>query len=351
MQGAIYCGVPAANTAFKITLEHPAAPSRQDAGAGAADAARACAASPHVQPAAAARRAAGRSTRACRSCSAMRSGSTFNVGRARRANSARAASGAALRPSRPRRSARPPGPYAIDDLVDDAARLISRMGPRAGRVHRPVDGRHGRPGPRRSAIRIACVALVLANTTSRYPDAAKPVWQQRIAAVEAGGIAAVADAVVERYLNADFRAAHPDRRPRAAREAAALRRERVCRVLPCHREVDWLDRLHSIRVPTLVIAGARDVGATPEMAKAIAAAHRRQRARSVGRVAPERRRSAAAVRRARAPLHQRGEVNHPRSAFGASPSRRRRRRTGEAGSAAAAWLPTVALRHHGELKS
>ena len=36
------------------------------------------------------------------------------------------------------------------------------------------------------------------------------------------------------------------------------------------RAVDWLDRLPSIRVPTLVIAGARDVGATPAMAQAIA---------------------------------------------------------------------------------
>nr|HET7858141.1 alpha/beta hydrolase [Caldimonas sp.] len=34
--------------------------------------------------------------------------------------------------------------------------------------------------------------------------------------------------------------------------------------------VDWLDRLDQVRTPTLVIAGARDVGATPEMARAIA---------------------------------------------------------------------------------
>jgi len=39
-------------------------------------------------------------------------------------------------------------------------------------------------------------------------------------------------------------------------------------------------------------------------------------------------------------------MNHPRSAFGASPSRGRRLRTGRAGSAAAAWwrpLPCLAL--------
>ena len=34
--------------------------------------------------------------------------------------------------------------------------------------------------------------------------------------------------------------------------------------------VDWLDALGNVRTPTLVIAGGRDVGATPEMARAIA---------------------------------------------------------------------------------
>src|SRR5204863_3059158 len=50
---------------------------------------------------------------------------------------------------------------------------------------------------------------VLANTVARYPEAARPTWAARIAAVEAGGMATVADAVVERYLHADYRAAHP----------------------------------------------------------------------------------------------------------------------------------------------
>jgi pimeloyl-ACP methyl ester carboxylesterase len=36
------------------------------------------------------------------------------------------------------------------------------------------------------------------------------------------------------------------------------------------RAVDWLDRLSTVRAPTLVIAGGRDVGATPAMARAMA---------------------------------------------------------------------------------
>jgi len=113
-------------------------------------------------------------------------------------------------------------------------------------------------------------SAVLANTTARYPDAAAATWAARIAAVEQGGMAAVADAVVERYLGPDYRAAHPAET--AALKAKLLRSDPAGYVGCCHAiaKVDWLDRLGAVRVPTLVIAGGKDVGATPEMARAIA---------------------------------------------------------------------------------
>jgi len=166
-------------------------------------------------------------------------------------------------------SAAPPGPYTMDVLVDDAARLVRRWG------HGPVIWiglSMGAMVGQGLAIRHPELvkALVLANTTARYPEAARAGWAQRIAAVEAGGMAAVADAVVERYLSAEFRAAHP--------QAARALRDQVLRndprgyVANCHavQAVDWLDRLDRIRAPTLVIAGAHDVGATPPMARDIA---------------------------------------------------------------------------------
>ncbi len=111
---------------------------------------------------------------------------------------------------------------------------------------------------------------VLANTTARYPEAAAPVWAARIAAVELGGMAAVADAVVERYLGAEYRAAHAGEV--AALRARLLRADPLGYVACCHAVagVDWLARLPAARLPALVIAGGRDAGATPEMGQAIA---------------------------------------------------------------------------------
>ena len=112
--------------------------------------------------------------------------------------------------------------------------------------------------------------LVLANTTAQYPEAAQATWAARIAAVQAGGMARVAEAVVERYLHSDFRAANPAFS--AALHAQLLRANSAGYAASCQaiRSVDWLAALSQVKCPTLVLAGARDVGATPAMGQAIA---------------------------------------------------------------------------------
>ena len=113
-------------------------------------------------------------------------------------------------------------------------------------------------------------SLVLANTTARYPEAAQAAWAQRIAAVEQGGLEAIADMVMERYFHAGFRSGRPE--ALAAFRAALLRTSAAGYAATCHavREVDWLDRLAQVRCPTLVIAGELDVGAPVAMSQAIA---------------------------------------------------------------------------------
>ena len=166
-------------------------------------------------------------------------------------------------------SAVPAGPYTLDELVDDAARLIREWGrgpvvfiglSMGGMVAQGLAIRHPELVKR----------VVLANTAAQYSDAAKAAWTQRIAAVQQGGMAAVADMVVERYLHAGFRNANP--------AAAQVLREQILRsdaagyVASCYAvmSVDWLEQLSKVQCPALVIAGAHDVGATPAMAQAIA---------------------------------------------------------------------------------
>ena len=162
-----------------------------------------------------------------------------------------------------------PGPYSMHDLVDDAARLIRQWnrGPVTW-----VGLSMGAMVGQGLAIRYPDLVsrLVLANTTSRYPQAAVAAWMQRIEIVRAKGMAAVADMIVERYLHADFRSTRP--------EIADAIRQRLLRDDPegyaasCFAvaHVDWADRLSEIWQPTLVISGALDGGAPPAMGQAIA---------------------------------------------------------------------------------
>ena len=265
MQGAIYCGVPAANTAFKIAGEILRAEGKAPAPSSLAAAARAAThdtfSAPQLRvtvqgqgPTVVLAHALGLDL-GMWDALAARLASRYTVVRYdQRGHGA---------------SARPAGPYAMDDLVDDAARLIREWGrgpvafvglSMGGMVGQGLAVRH--PELLRGAV--------LANTVARYPEAARPTWAARIAAVEQGGMAAVADAVVERYLHADYRAAHPE--VAAALRATLLGADPAGYVACCHAVagVDWLDRLSAVRSPTLVVAGAHDAGATPAMAKDIA---------------------------------------------------------------------------------
>jgi 3-oxoadipate enol-lactonase len=114
--------------------------------------------------------------------------------------------------------------------------------------------------------------LVLANTAAQYPQAAQSVWADRIAAVQAGGMAAMADMGVERYLAPATRAARPELA--AAVRAQLLRADAAGYIASCEavRQVNWIAALGQIACPTAVLCGSQDLGTTPAMNKAIAQA-------------------------------------------------------------------------------
>ena len=270
MQGAIYCGVPAANTAFKITT----------------DILRELGLLPAPHPLTAGVRVATHHTFSMPQLKVALQGAGTPVVLAHALGldmgmwdglAARLAAGALGTPHEVLRydnrghggSAAPAGPYSMDDMVDDAARLLREWG------RGPVTWiglSMGAMVGQGLAIRhpeLVC-RLVLANTTSLYPEAAQAGWSQRIATVQSQGMGAVAEMVVERYLHPDFRAAEP-----AATQAirsSILRNDAAGYAASCAAVagVAWQDRLSRITCPTLVISGARDAGAPPAMGQAIA---------------------------------------------------------------------------------
>lgn len=165
----------------------------------------------------------------------------------------------------------PAGPYTMAALADDAARLIDELatGPvvwiglsMGGMIGQELALRH--PGKLRG--------LVLANTTSGYPAEDRAGWAQRIAGISQGGLESIVDGALQRWFHAGFHAEQPQ--TVAHWRARVLRCDAAGYIACCHAiaGIDTTTRLPDITLPTLVIAGALDLGTPPAMARTIAQA-------------------------------------------------------------------------------
>ena len=270
MQGAIYCGVPAANTAFKITMDILREEGLLPAPAPLSAAARVAVHHTFSQPQLAVALQGPSHDGAAPIVLSHALGLDMHMWDALAAQLASAIHPVLRYDHRGHgASAAPAGPYTMDDLVDDAARLLREWGrgpvvwiglSMGGMVGQGLAVRHPE----------LIKALVLANTTSKYPPAAGAVFEQRIGTVRSGGMAAVVESVLERYFSAAFRATQPE--GVAAFRAKVLTTDPAGYAACCAAVggVDWLDRLSTVKCPTLVIAGALDVGAPPAMSQAMA---------------------------------------------------------------------------------
>ncbi|MGI9510463.1 MAG: alpha/beta fold hydrolase, partial [Geminicoccaceae bacterium] len=95
-------------------------------------------------------------------------------------------------------------PFSIDDLANDLAGLLDQLGVRdAVIVGLSVGGMIAQAlaARRRDLVR----GLVLCDTAHKIGP--PEVWETRIQAISQGGIAAISEAILERWFSADFRAA------------------------------------------------------------------------------------------------------------------------------------------------
>lgn len=159
----------------------------------------------------------------------------------------------------------PGGDVSIADLAEDAIALIESLadGPVVF-VGLSIGGMIGQAVAARRPDLLR--GLVLSNTAAKMGTA--EAWNTRIAAVQAGGIASIADAVMERWFAPAFRAT-PD---------LSLWRNMLIRtpvdgyVAACAAiaAADLADETAKLRLPVLVIAGADDGASPPDLVEATA---------------------------------------------------------------------------------
>lgn len=162
----------------------------------------------------------------------------------------------------------PEGEYRMADLVGDAAGLMDRLDLRdAVFVGLSIGGvvAQGLAAARPDLVR----ALVLCNTAARIGTAES--WRERIEAVRSRGIAAIADALLERWFSPEFRAAQPDE---LVGWRHMLTRTPASGYMACCAALAGADlraSTASLTLPTLAVAGSVDGSTPPDLVRATAA--------------------------------------------------------------------------------
>ncbi len=111
--------------------------------------------------------------------------------------------------------------------------------------------------------------LTLADTTSRYPPEAWPLWQERIKTAETKGMEPLAQPTLERWFTEPFRnknAGAADRIRRLILATPVAGYVGCCHAIP---KINLTARLREIKCPILVIVGEQDPGTPPAMARDI----------------------------------------------------------------------------------
>lgn len=153
-----------------------------------------------------------------------------------------------------------PGPYSIEQLADDVLHLLDAL--RLDRVYFCGLSMGGMIGMVLGATATQRLhKLVLCNTGAKIGTL--DVWNARITAVQQGGMKAVAGGVIDRWLTAGYRSAHPRE---TSQVLAMLESSDPAGYVACCgavRDLDYREQLHRVQVPTLIIAGSHDPATPP----------------------------------------------------------------------------------------
>jgi 3-oxoadipate enol-lactonase len=156
------------------------------------------------------------------------------------------------------------GPVTVADLADDAAALIEAVGGPVVFVGLSIGGLIAQTLAARRPDLVR--AVVISNSAAKLGTAES--WAARIDAVNAHGLAAIADAVMERWFAPAFRST-PDVTPwrnmmiRTPAEGYIA----ACGALA---GADQTEATRALRLPALVIAGALDGSTPPDLVRTTA---------------------------------------------------------------------------------
>jgi 3-oxoadipate enol-lactonase len=162
-----------------------------------------------------------------------------------------------------------PGDYSLDRLGRDVIELLDSLAiAQAHFCGLSLGGMTGQWLGVHAPERID--RLVIANSSSFMgpPES----WQQRMTTVREQGMAAIAEAVLDRWFTPAFAASNAPGLARTRSQLLATPADGYAGCCAAIRDMDMRQVVHVISRPTLVIAGNKDPATPPDHAQAIATA-------------------------------------------------------------------------------
>lgn len=160
-----------------------------------------------------------------------------------------------------------PAPYSMTDHVEDLTALLDHLAvDRAAVVGLSVGGMIAQGLAARHPERVA--ALVLCDTAHKIGT--DDLWNQRIETTNTKGIAAMADAIMERWFTPAYR--RPDN-PDFVGYTAMLTRTTVdgyAGTSAALRDCDLTESTRALKLPTLLICGDQDGSTPPDLMRTTA---------------------------------------------------------------------------------
>ncbi|WP_221930828.1 3-oxoadipate enol-lactonase [Telmatospirillum sp. J64-1] len=161
----------------------------------------------------------------------------------------------------------PPAPYSLQDHVLDIAAVMEAAGAKDSIVvGLSVGGMiaQGLAIERPDLV----AALVLCDTAHKIGT--PEMWEQRIGLIRKGGIAALAEPILERWFSASFRETKAVELGLWRNMLTRTPLEGYLGTCCSIRDADLTDRVGAIRVPTLCLCGTEDGATPPELVRSMA---------------------------------------------------------------------------------
>jgi len=155
----------------------------------------------------------------------------------------------------------PSPPYSFDLLADDAVAMMDGL--QLEKVHWvgfSIGGMIGQAIALKHPERFK--SLALCDTTAHLPPDAQPVWAERIRTAREKGMAALADATMERWFTPSYLKRTPPEMKRIREIFVSTPVDGYVGCSEAIRRLDHLEKLRKINIPTLILVGSEDQ-ATP----------------------------------------------------------------------------------------